>query len=148
MQKHCYKTNTATRDEIESLLNNCSHLFDPTLNSVVNIKDYADKIRKYAITIEAWEAGELIGIVACYMNDSSKLESFITNVCVSEKHHGRGIASELLKRTINEAYDKQFTLLKLEVEEQNLSALKIYEKFQFVRSDKIGSKYLMIKTLD
>lgn len=144
-----YKINTASQKDIEEHLYRSSHLFNPPLDSILNITDYADKIRDKATTIEAWSSEyEVVGLIACYMNDDTTHEAFITNVSVDEKFQHQGIASELLRKTIIEVQKKGFLSVRLEVEEVNDAAIRLYKKFAFVQMEKKGSKYIMTAKIE
>ena len=143
-----YTISQASVEEIDYHLSECNTLFKPHLNSYVNIKDYSKKIRKYATTFEAWNCNKLVGLVACYLNDKESKNGHITNVSVIVSEQRKGIAETLISNTINESLNNGFETITLEVEEDNASAIKLYQKLNFTISQKIGNKYSMINRLD
>ena len=98
-----YKTKTANANDISLHLLACDDSFIPALSSRINISDYAQKIYDKAITFEAWNKNELIGLIATYFTQPESGIAFITNVSVSKKYNGKGIASKLLSNCITYA---------------------------------------------
>ena len=142
-----YKVNEATVKSIEEHLNKCANLFNPRLDSYVNIKKYSEKIRENATTIEAWQFNSLIGLIACYLNNNYTLKGYITNVSITKDFQGKGIALDLMNMTINLALEKGFKKLDLEVEVDNTKAIDLYRKAGFVLSGREGNKYFMLNQL-
>ena len=142
-----YTINHAKNEDIEKQLLQCSKLFSPALDTYVSIPDYSKKIRENAVTVEAWHSDELIGLVACYLNNDRTHEGYITNVSVIHDYQGKGVAKKLIKNTIEEALNKKFKTLNLEVEVNNKWAIGLYRRSGFVLNGRLGSKYLMINRL-
>lgn len=142
-----YKINFSSKEDIENHLNSCNYDFVPNLSSYVNISDYADKLYKKAYRIEAWDSDKLIGLVAGYLNDFCNKKAYISNVSVERKYQGLGIANNLLASFIHLAYEKKFKMIELEVESENISAINLYKKNNFILDKKIGSKNIMTHRL-
>lgn len=104
--------------------------FKPPLSSRVNLAAYADKLIASARRVEAWQDGTLVGLIAVYANDPPR-GGFITNVSVLPSHHGRGIAGELLVRTLALATELGLPRLRLEVHADNTAALALYRRHGF-----------------
>lgn len=138
-----YLVNTANDIQIYEHLLSCSNLFIPPLFKDVNIKEYSIKIKNNAITIEAWEKGNLIGLIAVYLNDLKTKKGFITNVSILKSFQGKGISSKLLKDTIDLAKKKNFKSIKLSVQEKNIKAIRIYEKHGFAQFKLIDNEIIM-----
>ena len=147
MNSFKYAINQAKCEDIEKHLLQCSELFSPALDTYVSIPDYSKKIKDNAITVETWNSGELIGLVACYLNNDRTREGHITNVSVVHVFQGRGIAKQLICNTIEEALRKNYKTLTLEVEIDNKQAIELYRQSGFVLNGRLGSKYLMINRL-
>lgn len=143
LQQIEYRLNTASEESIYDHLVRCASIFKPRLDSYVNIKEYALKIYSIAERIEAWVQGNLVGLLAVYLNNEVSKEGFITNVSVEKDYHGRSIGSELLRRSLALAAGKGFISVKLEVFSTNKAALRMYEKFGFVIERKEDMKILM-----
>lgn len=104
--------------------------FVPPLSQRVDLADYARKLATHARRIEAWESDALVGLIAVYANDAAQ-GGFITNVSVLPSHHGRGIAGELLRRTLALATEWRLPRLRLEVYADNTAALALYRRHGF-----------------
>ena len=55
----------------------------------------------------------------------------IEAICIDEKNRGRGIGTELLKSIRVIAKENNCTDMYLTVNEENINAIKLYEKFGF-----------------
>ena len=140
-----YKINSAKFSDVHNHLVLCNQEFLPPLNLRVDISSYSYKILENATLIEAWDNNILIGLVAIYINQESK--SFITNVSVNSSHHGKGIAKELVKNTIEFAVSKKSILIELEVNYLNNSAILLYKKFDFIAIGNIDNNLIMQKNI-
>ena len=58
-----YKIKTAQQNDILIHLNSCNNDFIPSLDSKVDINDYAKKLFLYSVTFEAWEGELLAGLI-------------------------------------------------------------------------------------
>jgi glycosyltransferase involved in cell wall biosynthesis/GNAT superfamily N-acetyltransferase len=148
MSLYNYEINRATLDDIKTHLQKVSDLFSPPLDSYVNISNYACKIKNAAITIEAWSQNELIGLIACYLNNKETDEGYITNVSVLKEHQGKGITSKLLELTIDQAQKNEYNKILLEVGEDNKTAIALYKKYGFYLAEKRGTKHSMVNRLN
>lgn len=142
-----YQLKTAKEEDICFHLNDCSDSFIPSLNSRVNIEEYANKIAERAVTFEAWTNGMLIGLIATYFNFEAKF-GYITSVSVSKKFMGVGIASELLKRCISYANTNKLKEIKLEVYKENIPAINFYKKYNFTKNEIKNDSMFMSHILD
>lgn len=132
-----YKIKTADHKEVELHLTQCDNDFIPLLSKRVNINDYSKKIADNAITFEAWKGDKLIGLIATYFNNAENQTAYITSVSVLKEQMGLGIASELLKKCIEFAKQKNYKKINLEVNIGNKPAISFYKKFNFIE---IGTK--------
>lgn len=142
-----YDINKASEVQIFNHLTQCSELFIVPLATYVNINEYAAKIKKNAVTIEAWENEELIGLIAVYLNDTILLEGFITNVSVLQRFQKKGISKCLLLKTIELSKANNFKELKLSVYKDNVPALKLYKQNGFKKESEKENKYIMSKVI-
>ena len=126
-----YKVNKATKEDLFLHLQKCDNQFLPKLSSRINVKDYANKLFKKAITFEAWSSDKLVGLVAVYFNDEKSKIGYISNISVILNFENKGIASSLLNQTKTFANKKAFYVLLLEVNKQNINAISFYEKHDF-----------------
>ena len=125
-----YKLNRATELEVLSFLLFCDEDFVPPLSTRVDLAVYAKKLTRHAILYESWSGGDLIGLVAMYCNKETN-SAFISNVNVKQKFARYGIASELVRRSIEHASSSGMQQVTLQVAISNLKAIKLYEKIGF-----------------
>lgn len=130
-----YRLNQASVAEINEHLSRCDADFVPPLTGRVEIKDYAKKIAAKAARFEAWSDSTLVGLVAAYCNDSERRAAYITSVSVLQEWQGKSIASQLMERCIGHAKKLGFERIELEVDSQNIGAVKLYEKMGFIMSE-------------
>lgn len=127
-----YKTKTVSENDISLHLTKCNDSFLPPLNTRVNIADYSKKIFDNAVTFEAWNDKELIGLIATYFNEENKF-GFITSVSVTKDYMGEGIASKLLQLCLEYATNNNYKEIKLEVFKDNIPAINFYKKYNFTQ---------------
>jgi ribosomal protein S18 acetylase RimI-like enzyme len=140
--KITYQIKKAKEEQIYSHLKECNTNFFPPLSDRVNLEEYSKKIADKAITFEAWSENTLVGLIAAYMNEETKI-SFITNVSVLKNYMGLGIAAELTKNCIEHIRQHNFKEIKLEVHKNNLSAISLYKKFNFTTYDSVDNQDMM-----
>ena len=126
-----YRRNTATRERLGELLWATDQSFVPPLSSRVDIDSYVGKLIDHAVLVEAWDGPVLVGVIATYLNDPANDCGFISNVCVRQAYGGQGVATELLRQTIEEAVRGDFPSLQLEVGSANVAARAFYSKNGF-----------------
>ena len=119
-----------------------------TLDNLISIKDILisdfDDFWTYEILNQELECENSYVIVA--KGDNGEIVGFaclkvildeadIMNIVVKKSFRNNGIGSILLEYLISYAKDKNLNTITLEVNEHNLSAIKLYDKFNF---DHIG----------
>ncbi|HPH92270.1 MAG TPA: GNAT family N-acetyltransferase [Ferruginibacter sp.] len=138
-----YQVKTAAESDILWHLKECNNNFLPPLTDRIDINAYAKKIFDKAVTFEAWENKNLIGLIAAYVNTGNPKISFITNVSVKKEFMGMGIASVLLKKCIAHAADVHCNEIHLEVFKNNIAAINFYKKYNFTQSGTQENSLLM-----
>jgi GNAT superfamily N-acetyltransferase len=123
--------NQASELDIFNHLERCSNLFNPPLKSYVNLTEYSKKIESLATTFEIWENDNLICLSAVYMNNKETKNAFITNTSVEENYQGMGLASLLLKKNIEKAIEEGLLSISLNVRPDNISSIRLHEKYGF-----------------
>jgi ribosomal protein S18 acetylase RimI-like enzyme len=116
---------------IREHLNLCDAAFIPRLSDRVNIAEYAQKIVARARRFEAWQDGELVGLVAAYCNAPDGQAAFVTSVSVLPLAQGIGIGSLLMQRCIAAIRATGLRRIELEVGVDNASAIAVYRKQGF-----------------
>ena len=143
-----FRLNTATAADIERHLAACDARFVPPLSSRVRLGEYAVKLALRATRFEAWADDALVGLVALYCNDTDTCVAHVSNVSVASDWHGRGVASNLLARSLRHARDLGMLTIRLEVGDANRVAIGLYEKFGFRVVGSNASSATMSRNLD
>lgn len=137
------------KSEVFRYLKKNSDVFVPPIEEKIDIREFSEKIVKFAT--QFWlvdsEKDEVIGFLACYLNDERKKTAYITTVSITKKYQEKGLGFLLLEDCIQLAEDKNFEVMKLEVSKINLKAIKFYEKLDFEIHDCSFLSYFMIKKL-
>lgn len=134
--------------QIRAHLEACDPAFIPRLSERVDLADYAHKLAAKARRFEAWDGGELAGLVAAYCNAPDREQAFVTSVSVLPQAQGRGIASQLVGRCLAAIRDSGFRRLQLEVGAQNQGARALYEKHGLRFASEAGGMAVMTIELD
>jgi 2-polyprenyl-3-methyl-5-hydroxy-6-metoxy-1,4-benzoquinol methylase len=137
-----YKINNSTIEDIVYHLTNCSKLFVPELNTYVNILEYSNKIFNKSVRFEAYNDGNLIGLLALYINEESK-STFITNLSVDINHQKKGVSKKLLNNCKDFNFYKNYDFILLEVFKKNINAINFYKKNNFKILKNIEDKLIM-----
>ncbi len=132
-----YKIDTSTQADILSHLTRCDKDFISNINKKISTEDYSKKLFVNAMRFEAWDNEALVGLIAIYINKDNF--AYLTNVSIANNYRGQQIASELLRRCIKYTQEQKLAKIKLEVNKQNVAAIKLYEKYNFKvgESDKV-----------
>lgn len=138
-----FKIDTASVEQIYEHLAACNDNFMPPLDSKVELREYADKIRGKAFTFEAWSEEILVGLVASYLNDSQSGAGYISNVSVHQDFLGIKVASQLIKMCFKKALTKGMQCVDLEVASANIPAIRLYNKLGFVVTQTKDSSVIM-----
>lgn len=147
MKNIYYKIKTATEEDILSYLQKCSSDFNPSLDSTVDLHEFALKIYNHAITFEAWADEILISLLGMYCNDSEEKIAFINHVSVLKPYKRIGISKKLFDQCIEYAKEKRFLSIRLEVAKNNKAANNLYAQYGFIILDTQNNKIKMIKKL-
>ena len=142
-----YKIQNATEQQIDLHLRGCSENFIPPLATRLDIKNYSRKIFDKAVTFEAWSENILVGLIAAYFNDHENKQAFITNVSVLPGFNGKGIASQLVKMSVDYAVQNDYTEIHLEVSSKNNKAINLYTKFGFLETEEKDEMVQMKKII-
>ena len=115
-----------TEEDVESL----SAIESASFSMPWSAEDFAALLtRDYCVYYVAEVDGEVAG--CCGMTNICN-EGNIDNVVVAEKFRGRGIATALLERLLEEGNSLGVTAYTLEVRVSNAPAIHVYEKLGFV----------------
>ena len=138
-----FSVNRATETELIAHLTLCDAAFIPPLSERVDIRAYAQKMLSNAIRFEAWQGGEIVGLVVSYCNDLEKRTAFVTSVSVVQQWKCRGIAKNLMVNCVHHMRQQAFECIELEVAQHNNSAISLYERCGFVPDRNSGPSLVM-----
>ena len=127
-----YTRTKLSHEEIFNYFKENEEIFNPSLTSRLNVKEYALKLHKYATHFCAYSDRKLIGLIACYFNEIDNITGFISSVSVNREYQGSGIFAELINQVIKYGKLNNFNKIELEVRPENRQVLQMYEKFGFV----------------
>jgi peptide alpha-N-acetyltransferase len=89
----------------------------------------------------------LIGVVICKLemhtsHSAPTLRGYIAMLAVSSQYRGHGVATALVKMSIDAMTQRHADEIVLETEETNIPAMRLYERLGFLRSKKLHRYYL------
>ncbi|MNZ27475.1 MULTISPECIES: GNAT family N-acetyltransferase [Pseudomonas] len=125
-----FEQNSVVSENVIAHLNRCDDFFLQNLAAKIDISSYAAKIVLHAQCFEAWHGMTLIGLVAAYF-DGETGSGFITNVSVIPEFQQCGLGGQLLTRCIKKLREAGAFRIHLEVDENNLTAQRLYYKYGF-----------------
>ncbi len=137
-----YQIKTASQNDVLLHLKLCNDEFIPKLDTRVNLEAYSIKIHQNAITFEAWNKQQLIGLIATYFNQD-QLFGYITNVSITKDYTGKGIASKLLEMCVIYSTTNEYQNIKLEVNKENIPAINFYKKYNFTEIETKADSLIM-----
>ena len=111
----------------------CKNLFEPKLDSYVNIEQYSKKLESKSILFERFHPSnknKLIGLIAAYDNSEIK-QGFISNLSIESEFFGTKLSSNILLESINFFKSKNYKSIFLEVYKENKKAINFYIKHGF-----------------
>ena len=99
-----------------------------TIKDIVNL---SEKIAKRAIVISARKEDKVVGFIAYYRNDDVNRIAYITLIVVHPKFRENGIGKVLLQSAIKDCLNKDYKIIRLEVDNANYNAIKLYQNIGF-----------------
>lgn len=137
-----YNENSINEELLFSFLKYTDDEFTPSLSSRVNLENYAKKMCDNAYLFEAFYNNELIALVAMYANDIISKKAYITYVYCKKEYRKLGIANQLIKNAFKKLEEINFKSCSLEVSVDNIPAINLYSKFNFIVTKKQQEKSL------
>lgn len=117
-----------TFEDLEKIENILQSEFDDFWNNNILKEELSKKECKYIVA--KLDDGTVVGFAGILINYDF-VE--IMNIVVRKKYRGQGFGHKLLEELINISKQNNFNCLNLEVNEKNISAIKLYEKVGFER---------------
>lgn len=121
----------------------------PSLKDEIRLKTLAEKWRKYAeFCVCRDDDGQLIGMIAFYANNSVSKKAYITHVYISRDFRRNGVFKNMFFMVKDFVKSKGFDIIRLEVQNSNIGAVKTYQKAGFVFFDDdtgdVNSQYMQL----
>lgn len=116
---------------VESYFKKMCNNFIPSLNQKVDIKKYSNKLVYNADCFFVQNEGKDIGFLAIYTNNYPEKVAFISSISIVPEYQGMGISQKLIDFSIEHARKREMKYIKLEVNENNIKAIKFYKRNKF-----------------
>lgn len=130
-------------DQIEHMVKTEYSLSGRDFIDVDNVDNYVNKIKNKAELVAHIVEGVCVGFIAFYANDEAKENAFITMVMIRSDMRGRKIAGSLLTAVLENLKSRGFKFCNLEVKENNVNAIKLYESLGFkIKNKKLKSVFM------
>tara|TARA_B100000959_G_C14529913_1_gene439063 strand:- start:130 stop:564 length:435 start_codon:yes stop_codon:yes gene_type:complete len=140
------KFNKSKFSDIYYHLKCCDEYFTPYLSTYVDLNSYSKKLESNADRFEYWNNQTLIGLLALYKRvDSNSV--FITNMSLIHNFFGKGYANNLINRAVSFYKNEGFSRIDLEVNINNIRAIKFYSKNMFNINSSEGKNIFMKRNL-
>lgn len=120
------------QEKIHSIICRLDSAFLHSVTNQPGFHELADKIAKRAVVMAAYADDVAVGYCACYMNDFINNTAYITLIAVKKEYQNRGIGTEILQYVKQAAAVNGFCKIRLEVQRENVSGIRFYEKNHFV----------------
>lgn len=138
--------NKSKFSDIYNHLKNCDEHFIPILSTYVDLNSYSKKLESTADCFEYWSNQSLIGLLAIYKIANSN-SVFITNMSLIHNYFGKGYAHILINSAVSFYRNEGFSNMELEVDVNNIRAIKFYAKNLFKIENNNGKKLFMKRNL-
>ena len=113
-------------DRIEQVLTMFDNAFPrPLSERLGSLRDYARKLSESAVVDIVSLDNEIAGFSAYYCNDVSTKQAFLTQIAVAGAYRGKRIGNILLEACIETSRQKGMEKLLLEVDDDNIAAIKL-----------------------
>jgi glycosyltransferase involved in cell wall biosynthesis/GNAT superfamily N-acetyltransferase len=120
-----------SKESIYLYLNKNSDYFIPPLRDRINVLSFSEKIYSFALQFWIHFDNEPIAFAACYFNNPQKDFGFITTISVIKPYQNIGLGVKLINHIVTFAKQNQFKEIRLEVSNENTSAVAFYFKYGF-----------------
>lgn len=140
-----YSFSKLSFEQVHKFLIETDNEFATPLSSKVNIEEYAKKLSDFSHFAYCTDDDNIIGMISCYVNNPPL--GYISNVCVKSEYQNMGIFSSMFSTLIDSLKQLGIKILKLEVDNDNTKAQKVYLKKGFAVSTQASehSKYMELQ---
>lgn len=117
------------KGDLLKFLHEINQDFFPSLDSKVDLQEYATKIQEQASVIIETDRSGICGLVVFYCNNQETKLAYISLVGVSTRARSQGIASRLVKSVCDYIKTQEFSTIG--IHSNNPSAIRIYQQLGF-----------------
>lgn len=128
--------------DIKTLIEAVDKDFSPPLSTLLNIQQYAQKLEQLAVLFFVYENAKPIAMIANYCNDEKKLQAFMSLLAVDPKHRSKGLASNLVRTSLDYIQRLGFKTYALEVYKNNEAAIQLYTKLGFLQVEERAHSFI------
>ena len=114
-----------TLEDYENIKNKLPNEYDDFWNHTILKNELENENSKYFV---AKDENDILGFAGIWI---SPVDCQITNIVVKKTNRKQGIGSKLLEKLIEIAIETKLETLGLEVNENNIAAISLYEKYGF-----------------
>jgi ribosomal protein S18 acetylase RimI-like enzyme len=115
--------------EFQSFINSVEQDFVPPLLERINVRNYYDKLSRYALFAICRVNGKIVGMCAFYCNDKVTKKAHATLLAVQRIYRKQGIASALFRNMFDYAKEAGMNVIGLYT--NNPAACKLYKEMDF-----------------
>lgn len=135
----------AEATEISGILQQFDEIFPHLKEKIDNIETFSEKLAKYALVYVGEENESPCGILVFYANNIDARVAYISLIGLLSKYQGKSLGKEMLVFCESESQKRGMTSIKLEVDLDNVSAIRFYEKngYKFCGKASNCSMYMM-----
>ena len=148
MSNKLYVEDVLEWKRINALLLEFEYIFPHLDAKIESYEEYSKKLEKYANVRLCKIDDEICGILVYYANDHITKTAYISLIGIHKQWQGKHIGRFLLEYCVEDSKRVGMELLKLEVDRDNLQAIKFYGKHGFVKEKEINCEsFYMVKQL-
>lgn len=120
--------------------------YKPPISSLVdNLQTYTRKMINNAIVVIAKYNDEDVGFIATYCNDINERKAYITSLSVKKDYQLKHIGKKLVDIAISDSILNNMLIIELEVQKENISAIRFYEKYGFQKTSMTNKKSIIMQ---
>lgn len=128
---------------IEKILIKFKHCLLSLKSNNIDIKEQALKFSQKSVFLIILKNNKVLGFIAFYCNDFKNRISFLSMIAVLPEYSGNGYGHILMNEFIRISKEKGMSVLKLEVNKNNVNAISFYKKLGFKINDEMDNSFIM-----
>lgn len=113
----------------------------------IPLDEYINKVLKYADFITLLSGNQIVGLSILYANRPEQNFAYITYIALYPNFRGKGLGKKLLLFSCSFAQKKGYSIMRLEVDKNNLTAYKLYVSSGFLEYSMNQNSFYLEKNL-